>query len=275
MGAFARIPLWVTLPCLAVSLVACGGFAFGVAGVAAARTGLLRQLDGALLTCASIVGDGSVATPGAGPSCGQPASGRYDLELLTATGQLLFPEAPPAAGSAAGPALPPSSATGPALPAGAATGPALPAGAATGPALPAGSATGPALPASPGWLAAHLGRPVTVPGVGSGGWRVLIETVHYQAQRILFVYDTQDVRFVIGGRSGPGPGGLLVVASGLAGPGRITARVEAGLAADACAVLVLLAAAALAVARAILRPIRLAAARLEALVPAPEDPGVR
>jgi hypothetical protein len=37
MGAFARIPLWVMLPCLAVSLVACGGFAFGVAGVAAAR----------------------------------------------------------------------------------------------------------------------------------------------------------------------------------------------------------------------------------------------
>jgi hypothetical protein len=229
MGALARIPLWVMLPCLAVGLAACGGFAFGVAGVAAARAGLLRQLDGALLACAGSVDGGSVATPGAGPSCGQPASGRYDTELLTATGQLLFPEAPPAAGS------------------------------------------GPALPASPGWLAAHLARPVTVPG----GWRVLIETVHYQAQRILFVYDTQDVRFVIGGRSGPGPGGLLVVASGLAGPGRITARVEAGLAADACAVLVLLAAAALAVARAILRPIRLAAARLEALVPAPEDPGVR
>jgi hypothetical protein len=225
MGALARIPLWVMLPCLAVGLVACGGFAFGLAGVSAARAGLLRQLDGALLACASGVDDGAVATPGAGPACGPPASGRYDVELLTATGQLLFPEAPPAT-------------------------------------------SGPALPASPGWLAAHLDRPVTVPGTGNGGWRVLIETVHYQAQRILFVYDTQDVRFVIGGR--PGPGGLLVVASGLAGLGRVTARVEAGLAAQACAVLVLLAAAGLAVARTILRPLRLAAARLEADIWAPK-----
>jgi hypothetical protein len=230
MGALARVPLWVMLPCLAVSLVAAGAVAVGLADVSAARAGFLQQVDDDLLACAGSVEDRSVVTPGSGPACGQAASGRYDMELLTPAGQLLFPEGPaPADSGSAG--------------------------------------TSPALPASPGWLAAHRSRPVTVPG----GWRVLVQVVHYQAQRILFVYSTQDVRFVIGGRSGPGPSGLLVVASGLAGLRRITAQVAAGFAAGACAVLVLLAGAGLAMIRAVLRPVRLAAARLEEFVSASGD----
>jgi len=50
-------------------------------------------------------------------------------------------------------------------------------------------ADAPAIPASGSWLAAHLAGLVTVPGSGSGGrWRVVIEAVHYQAQRMLFVF---------------------------------------------------------------------------------------
>jgi hypothetical protein len=124
---------------------------------------------------------------------------------------------------------------------------------------PAG-AGGPAIPASGSWLAAHLVGSVTVAGSGnSGRWRVVIKAVHYQAQRMLFVYGPDDLRYLISGPAGHGPGGMLVVMVGLAGAG----QPAAGYAAAAGTVLVLLAAAAAAVTRAILRPLR-EAARLAA-----------
>jgi len=134
------------------------------------------------------------------------------------------------------------------------------------PAVP-GTAAGPALPAGGSWLAAHLARPVTVPGGGTNGrWRVVLEAVHYQPQRIPYVYGPDNVRYVIGGRTGQGPGGVLVVMAGLAGIGRVTHRVAVGYAATAGAVLVLLAVAVLALTRAILRPLRVAAGLAEATV---------
>src|SRR5436189_3459 len=114
-------------------------------------------------------------------------------------------------------------------------------------------AGGPAIPASGSWLAAHLAGPVTVPGSGnSGRWRVVIRAVRYQAQRMLFVYGPDDLRYLISGPAGHGPAGMLVVMAGLAGAG----PPAAGYAAAAGTVLVLLAAAAAAVTRAILRPLR-------------------
>ena len=125
---------------------------------------------------------------------------------------------------------------------------------------PAG-AGGPAIPASGSWLAAHLAGPVTVPGSGnSGRWRVAIKVVHYQAQRMLFVFGPDDLRYLISGPAGHGSAGMLVVMAGLAGAG----PPAAGYAAAAGTVLVLLAAAAFAVTRAILRPQREAAAAAEA-----------
>jgi len=122
------------------------------------------------------------------------------------------------------------------------------------PAAPA--APGPAIPASGSWLTAHLAGPVTVPGAGGGGrWRVVINAVHYQGQRMLYVYGPDDFRYVISGRTGHGSSGMLVVITGLAGTG----QAAAGYAAAAGAVLVLLAAAALALTRVILRPLREAA----------------
>jgi hypothetical protein len=119
---------------------------------------------------------------------------------------------------------------------------------------PAG-AGGPAIPASGSWLAAHLAGPVTVPGSGSVRWRVVIKAVHYQAQRMLFVYGPDDLKYLISGPAGHGSSGMLVVMAGLAGTG----QAAADYAAAAGAVLVLLAAAAFAVTRAILRPLREAA----------------
>jgi hypothetical protein len=124
-----------------------------------------------------------------------------------------------------------------------------------------GPAAGPAVPVSGSWLAAHLARPVTVPGAGgSGRWRVVIEAVGYQPQRIPYVYGPEDMRYVISRRPAHGSGGLLVVMAGLAGTGQIVERPGAGYAAAVGAVLVLLAGAAVAVTRAILRPLREAAA---------------
>jgi hypothetical protein len=120
---------------------------------------------------------------------------------------------------------------------------------------PAGG-SGPAIPASGSWLAAHQAGAVTVPGAGSGGrWRVVIKAVHYQAQRMLFVFGPDDLRYLISGPGGRGSSGMLVVMAGLAGTGQAVA----GYAAAAAVVLVLLAAATFAVTRAILRPLREAA----------------
>ena len=120
---------------------------------------------------------------------------------------------------------------------------------------PAG-AGGPAIPASGPWLAAHLAGPVTVPGSGPGGrWRVAITAVHYQAQRMLFVFGPDDLRYLISGPGGHGSRGMLVIMTGLAGTG----QAAADYAAAAGTVLVLLAAAAFAVTRRNSRPLRQAA----------------
>ena len=120
----------------------------------------------------------------------------------------------------------------------------------------AGAAAGPAVPPGPSWLTAHLDRPVTIPGPGTGGrWRVLVTAVRYQARRIPYVYGADDMRYLVGGPAGPGQPGLAAVMAGLAGTG----QVAAGYAAAAGVVLVLLAAAVLAAVRAITRPRRLAA----------------
>jgi hypothetical protein len=122
------------------------------------------------------------------------------------------------------------------------------------PAAPA--APGPAIPASASRLAAHLARPVTVPGAGgSGRWRAVITAVRYQPQRMLYVYGPDDLRYVISGRTGPGSSGMLIVMTPLEGTG----QAAAGCAAAAGTVLVLLAAATFALTRAILRRLREAA----------------
>jgi hypothetical protein len=124
---------------------------------------------------------------------------------------------------------------------------------------PAG-AGGPAIPASRSWLAARLAGPVTVPGSGSGRrWRLVIKAVRYQAEHMLFVFGPDDLRYLISGPAGHGSSGMLVVMAGLAGTG----RAAAGYAAAAGTVLVLLAAAAFTMTRAIVRPLR-EAARLAA-----------
>ncbi|HEX6520535.1 MAG TPA: hypothetical protein VF070_11080 [Streptosporangiaceae bacterium] len=82
---------------------------------------------------------------------------------------------------------------------------------------------------------------------------MVITAVHYQARRMLFVYGPDDLRHVTSGRTGHGSSGMLIVMAGPAGTGQPAAA--------AGTVLVLLAAAAFALTRAILRPPRAAAHR--------------
>lgn len=221
MGVRLVLPLRVLLPCVAVWLAAVGAAAIGVAGVSAAGGLLMRQSDDAVRDCASsMLSHGTVTVPG------------YGLVAVPGSGLV-----PGTVGSGAcGVEL--VAAGGQVL-------------------IPAASAAGsPAVPASSSWLAGHLAGPVTVPGAEGGGrWRVLVTAVRYQAQRMLFVFGPDDLRYVISGRTGHGSGGMLIVMAALAGTG----QVAAGCAAAAGTVLVLLAAAAFAVTRAILRPLRTAA----------------
>jgi len=205
MGARTRIPLWVSLPCLAVSVVALGAVAAGAIGISGTRGSLARQTDTYLRACAGGLARQPLA---AWPASGPAPSGACDMELLSGSGQVLAPPAP-----SAGP--------------------------------------GPVIPADRSWLVAHVARPVTVPGVG-GSWRVLLEAVHYQPQRILFVYGPDDLEYVISGRAGRGPAGLVVMMTRAAGAGRLTGESAAA----AAAVLVLLAVAGFAMTRAVLRPLR-------------------
>jgi hypothetical protein len=102
MGARVRIPLWVLLPGLAVSVVAIGAVAAGAIGIAGTRADLIRQADGNLLACAGQVLSRDFV---AGPTSGPAPSGTCDMELLSASGQLLTPPAP---GAGPGPAIPAS-----------------------------------------------------------------------------------------------------------------------------------------------------------------------
>jgi hypothetical protein len=207
MRARISVPLWVSLPCLAVSAVALGAVAAGAVGLSGTRGYLTQQADSSLLACAGgITGQRLVDWPASGPV----PSGACDMELLNASGQLLAPR-------------------------------------------PRGAGPGPVIPADRSWLAAHTSRPVTVPGAGAAGsWRVLLEAVRYQPQRIPYVYGPDDLEYVISAQAGPGPAGLLVVMARAGGIGRLTKADGAA----AGAVLVLLAVAGLAVARAVLRPLR-------------------
>jgi hypothetical protein len=213
-----RVPLWVSLPCLAVCAVALGVVAAGAVSLSGTRGYLTRQTDTSLLACADgVTGQRLVDWPAAGPV----PSGGCDMELLSASGQLLAPPPP-------------------------------------------GAGPGPVIPADRSWLAAHTSRPVTVPRAGAAGsWRVLLEAVRYQPQRILYVYGADDLEYVISGQGGHGPAGLLVVMARVGGIGRL-AELDG---AAAGTVLVLLAVAGLAATRAVLRPLR-ETARLAAVPPA-------
>jgi hypothetical protein len=190
MGALIRMPLWVLLPCLAVSFVAFGAVAAGLAGVSGASGYVLRQADNNLLACASsMLSHGFVAPPGSSQVPPVPCG----MELLSASGQVLTVAA-------------------------------------------SGTAYGPAIPAGGAWLAAHLARPVTVPGAGtSGRWRVVIEAVRYQPQRVLYVYGGGHRARAAGLRGArPDPGHLAATSQGCRVRGkRRTSRRRGTLAWDA------------------------------------------
>jgi hypothetical protein len=214
------MPLRVLLPCLAVCLAAAGAAAIGVAAASAADGFVMRQADNAVRACASsMLGHRLVVVPGTSGPVAVPSSGVAPGPESGSCGMELV--------SASGQVL-----------------------------IPVASAAAAAIPASGSWLATHLAGPVTVPGARSGGrWRVVITAVHYQAQRMMFVYGPDDLRYVISGRAGHGSSGMLIVMAGLASTG----QVAVGYVPAAGTVLVLLAAAAFALTRAILRPLRAAA----------------
>jgi hypothetical protein len=100
MRARIRVPLWVSLPCLAVSGVALAAVVAGAVGLSGTRGYLTRQADSSLLACA----DGATSQRLVDwPATGPVPSGACDMELLSVSGQLL---APPPPGAGPGPVIP-------------------------------------------------------------------------------------------------------------------------------------------------------------------------
>jgi hypothetical protein len=66
------------------------------------------------------------------------------------------------------------------------------------------------VPVSRKWIESHIGRLATVP-TSRGSWRVVVESIHYSAHRIPYVYGAEDVSMVVSARTLPGLPGVVVV----------------------------------------------------------------
>jgi hypothetical protein len=79
------------------------------------------------------------------------------------------------------------------------------------------------VPVTTAWIESHVGRLATVHDSGGHGtWRVIVESVHYSAHRIPYVYGAEDVSMVISARTLPGLPGVVVVGMDMSGVGQGT-----------------------------------------------------
>jgi hypothetical protein len=74
------------------------------------------------------------------------------------------------------------------------------------------------VPVSRKWIESHIGRLATVRKSG-GSWRVIVESIHYSAHRIPYVYGAEDVSMVVSARTLPGLPGVVVVGMNLSDVG--------------------------------------------------------
>ncbi|MFI5066449.1 MAG: hypothetical protein ACHP9Z_21075 [Streptosporangiales bacterium] len=114
--------------------------------------------------------------------------------------------------------------------------------------------TGPGRPAGPAVarIPRRAGLLATVPASSGGGsWLVIAVPVHYQAQRIAYTYGSGGFSLLVSGTARPGVPGTLITGLDLARVGQAVRRLTITSAAVSAALLVAVAAAALAVIRAL------------------------
>ena len=108
----------------------------------------------------------------------------------------------------------------------------------------------------PGPAAARIprraGQLATVPASSGGGsWLVIAVPVHYQARRIAYTYGSSGFSLLVSGTAGPGRAGTLITGLDVARTGQAVRRLTLTSAAVSAALLLAVAAAALAVIRAL------------------------
>jgi two-component system, OmpR family, sensor kinase len=124
---------------------------------------------------------------------------------------------------------------------------------------------GPVMPGVPAAVAARAGQPATVAAGGGGSWRVITEPIRYRARRIPFSYSTEGFYLVITSTARQGHAGTLAIGLDL----RSASQAIGGLAVTGLAiggvVILTVTCLAVAVSRAILRPVTQAEQALTAL----------
>ena len=118
---------------------------------------------------------------------------------------------------------------------------------------PAGR-VGPFIPAVPAAVTARGDQPATLAG-GGGSWRVITEPIHYRARRIPFSYSAEGFYLVITGTTRRGLPGTLVIGLDLQGGGQAIGRLALTVLAISGAVILAVACLAVALSRALLRPV--------------------
>lgn len=79
------------------------------------------------------------------------------------------------------------------------------------------------VPVTRDWIESHLGRLATVQSP-DGSWRVMVQSVHYSAHRIPYVYGAADDSIVVSARTLPGLPGVVVVGMNLSDVAQSTDR---------------------------------------------------
>jgi two-component system, OmpR family, sensor kinase len=113
---------------------------------------------------------------------------------------------------------------------------------------------GPVIPAVPAAVTARGDHPAIVTA-GSGSWQVITEPIHYRARRIPFSYSAEGFYLVITGTARRGLPGTLMIGLDLGSAGHAVGRLALTVLAISGAAILVVACLAVALSRALLRPV--------------------
>jgi two-component system, OmpR family, sensor kinase len=138
---------------------------------------------------------------------------------------------------------------------------------------------GPVIPAVPAAVTARGDQPATVAARSGGSWRVITEPIHYQARRIPFSFSPEGFYVVITSTARRGLAGTLVIGLDLGSAGHAAGKLAVTILVISGIVILAVACLAVALSRALLRPVTRAERALTAAAAGqlscrvPERPG--
>lgn len=128
-----------------------------------------------------------------------------------------------------------------------------------------GGESGPVIPVVPATVTTRVDHPATVARGGGGSWLVITKPIHYRARRIPFSYSAQGFYLVVTGTARRGLAGTLVIGLDLRNAGQAVGRITLIVLAISGATILAVAFLAVALSRALLRPVTRAEQTLTAV----------